>query len=150
MTKTVTSDVHSLTFTHLVLGRTYPVSVLALNATGPGTVAQASVLLATVPGAPHIAKLKQGKKGGAKTAVAVWRSPSATGGLPIRQYQVTVYRVKQHSTRVLKRLTVPATTHRLEVKLPGSTKVRYRFSVKARNADGWGASSTRSSKIAPR
>lgn len=76
-----------ITFTKLVPGQTYRLSVQAVNSVGAGVAASVPVTIVSgsIPGAPATASATTAVGG---TAVLKWTKPSANGGNPIIGYRV--------------------------------------------------------------
>ncbi|MEI6621265.1 MAG: fibronectin type III domain-containing protein, partial [Actinomycetes bacterium] len=124
----------------LINGQAYTFTVIASNAIGsaaPSTLSAPVVPAApippnTIPGAPRIVKLKVGKK-----LIKVWFRAGTNGGLPIDAYQV---RCKGPKVRTALRSRSP-----ISVKIRKTGK--YRCSVVAHNAIGWGPFTPWSGKV---
>jgi hypothetical protein len=128
----------------LVNGRGYTVDVAAVNGAGAGAVRRSNLVTpATRPGAPVLGRAASGLPGGSTTASVTWSPPRATGGLPVRGYVVTAWRYDRAGHLVSARTSAvrPATARSLVWTLPLGW---YRFSVRAVNAVGTGASTGRS------
>lgn len=149
---TVSAGTRSQSFTNLVPGSTYSLTVSALNAQGAGPATTVTVPLpaATVPGAPVIGTATAGAVGGAVTATAAWSPPASTGGSPVTGYRVRALRMSSNGS-VLGTTTSglqAATARSLAMTLPQTGS--YRFTVEAVNAAGVGPQSARSNQVAGR
>ena len=123
----------TITITGLRNGTTYTVAVRAVNAVGAGPRSRtATVVPATVPGAPLLATAKSGKAGGAVTAKALWIAPRSNGGLRITGYKVTIKQVGVAGT--ISQIVRPSAR---SLKVTGLVKgASYRFAVTAINPVG--------------
>lgn len=134
----------------LVNGRSYTVDVAAVNAAGAGAVRRSNLVTpATRPGAPALGRASSGVPGGSTTASITWSPPRATGGLPVRGYVVTAWRYDKAGHLVSARSSSlrPAAARSLSWTLPLGW---YRFSVRAVNAVGVGATTGRSALVVAR
>jgi len=119
--------------TGLTNGVQYNVQVRAVNALGRGAAATSNTVTpATVPDAPALGAVTSGAVGGTRT-VAV------NGGAAVLDYSVTAY---DQDGSVAQRITVGPGTRARTFVLP--VVGPYTFDVRARNAVGDGAFSTRS------
>lgn len=130
------ADQTSFTFTDVVPGTWYSLTVRARTVRGPGDPASAGFLPYTVPGAPTgvAAWLGDGELD------VSWTAPESDGWSPITGYRVTV---SPGGTE----LTVGTRTHVTVEGLENGTE--YTFSVVALNAAGAGPSSEPSAPRAP-
>lgn len=134
----------------LVNGRAYTVDVAAVNAAGAGGVRRSNLVTpATRPGAPVLGRASSGAPGGTTTASVTWSAPRATGGLAVRGYVVTAWRYDRTGHLVSTRTSSlrPTAARSLVWALPLGW---YRFSVRAVNAVGAGASTGRSALVISR
>jgi titin len=78
----------STTLTQLVPGKTYTITVRAVNAIGPGpaSLPASPVMLPTVPGAP----LNLSASPNGSTLQVTWLAPAFNGGKPVTGYTATV------------------------------------------------------------
>ena len=126
--------------TGLTNGVAYNVQIRAVNALGRGAAATSgTVTPATVPDAPVLGAVTSGAAGGTRTVVANWTPPLFNGGVAVLDYSVTAY---NPDGTVSQRITVGSTTRARTFTLP--VVGPYTFDVRARNAVGDGAFSTRS------
>jgi Fibronectin type III domain/Cellulase (glycosyl hydrolase family 5) len=147
----------SLPVTGLTNGTTYLFQVAAVNSVGSSLLSASSNSVtptspATVPGAPVIGTATRGSAGGARTAVATWSAPSATGGSAITGYRVMTLKMSSTSSSATVLSTTTSgvlgpTVRQLSVTLASGN---YRFQVVAINAVGTGARSARSNNVKPR
>ncbi len=129
--------------------------VAAVNSEGPGPQAHVIVDASegppeTLPGKTRIGNATQGKRGGKLTAKISWQPPSASANPAINGYQVIAYR-ENNQGKFVKVSTSPVLGPgaRSIVFDANSTK-RLKFAVKARNALGFGALSSKSNAVRPR
>lgn len=145
VTTLTVADVRVARVSGLRNGVAYTLDVAAVNSAGVGTPSRRSNLVvpASRPGAPVIGVAAAGVPGGATSAVARWTAPRATGGAPITGYVVTAWRVDATGRTLWIRTSAvqPATARLAILRLPAGT---YRFSVRAVNVMGVGATSARS------
>jgi hypothetical protein len=145
VTTLTVADVRTARVGGLRNGVAYTLDVAAVNSAGVGTPSRRSNLVvpASRPGAPVIGVAAAGVPGGATSAVARWTAPRATGGAPITGYVVTAWRVDATGRTLWIRTSAvqPATARLAILRLPAGT---YRFSVRAVNVMGVGATSARS------
>ncbi len=137
------------TFTDLTPATAYALSVVARTAVGDSpTVTRSVRTAATRPGRVRIGTAESGRRGGAVTAKARWSAPTSTGGSPITGYKVLARRLSP-SGATLSTTVVRAAkdARRLVVRLRAG---RYRFEVRALNAQGAGPWSPRSNKVLAR
>ncbi|MCW2816588.1 MAG: Metallo-peptidase family Reprolysin-like [Nocardioides sp.] len=138
------------TLSGLARGRTYDFQVAAVNQQGAGLVSRTTARVAAGrPGAPVLTRATSGGPGGGPTASTWWTPPTDTGGAPVTRYRLTVYRLSLlgRVLDVLDHADVEASvSHALVTLAPG----RYRFTVRARNAVGWGPPSARSAPVTAR
>lgn len=148
---TLGAGARSATFTGLAPG-THEVAVAALNASGAGTEARASIVVprvrtaATRPGAPTRVRAAPGARGGAVTFVGTWRA--AASATPLTRQRVVVQRLSP-AGRVLLTATVRVggAVTRLTLRAP---RGRYRLRVVALNAAGASAPSAWSPTVPAR
>jgi hypothetical protein len=100
----------------------------------------------TAPAALRAPSAKPGSKGGAKTVTLKWAAPASASG-PVTGYEVVVHKMKGSKAVKVGRKTVSASKRTLVLKLKAGS---YRFTVRARNATGWGAPSGLSKAVTPR
>ena len=129
--------------------------VAAVNSEGAGPQAHVTVDASegppeTLPGKTRIGNATQGKRGGKLTAKISWQPPSASANPAINGYQVIAYR-ENNQGKFVKVSTSPVlgAGARSIVFDANSTK-RLKFAVKARNALGFGALSSKSNAVRPR
>jgi hypothetical protein len=130
------------TVTGLVNGRSYTLSVTAVNAVGAGSASARSVAVVprTVPVAPRLGTASAGRS----CATVRWSAPSSNGGAAISGYIVRTYR----GSLLVRSTTVSAGT--LAATIPGlAPGVAYTFRVQALNAAGAGPLSAGSSVVRP-
>lgn len=143
-TADVAATVRSLTFTSLVAGRTYALTVVAVNARGPGDASTRSVTMASAPRAPRAVVASSGTS---TTATVSWSRPASTGGSAI-----TGYRVRRDGTDSTGKgpwsgtVAATARTFTFTRLVPGRT---YALSVAAINAAGTSTAVTRSVYVVP-
>lgn len=143
-TATVAATVRSLTFTSLVAGRTYALTVVAVNARGAGDPATRSVTMASAPSAPGAVVASSGTS---TTGTLSWTAPTSTGGSAI-----TGYRVGRDGTDSTGKgpwsgpVATTVRTFTFTNLVPGRT---YALSVSAVNAAGTGTTVTRSVYVVP-
>ncbi len=127
------------TVTGLKVNTSYTFKVRAKNANGTGATSTAStaVTTTTVPGKPA----KPVALGGNGTAKVTWTAPASNGGSPITGYTVT-------SSPTAKTCTGAATATSCTVAglRNGAT---YTFTVRAKNVNGTGPTSTASTPVTP-
>ena len=142
-------DARSHTFPGLAPGTTYTLSVLTHTAVGDSPSVIRSVrTAATRPGAARIGTAGSGARGGSVTATARWSAPTSTGGSTITGYQVLARRVSSSGATLSTRsFSAGRDARRLVMRLKAG---RYRFEVRAVNAIGAGAWSSRSNKVTAR
>jgi len=161
-TDTVAGTGTTRNITGLTNGVTYTFRVRAVTAAtltgtiptadqGPLSAASNAVTPATVPNAPGILAPAQGAVGGALTATANWTAPGNTGGSAITGYKIAALRMAADGvtpTGVRVDATAAANARTVSVALPAGG--RYRFEVRATNAVGDSAPSTRSALVTAR
>lgn len=135
----------SYAFAALRPGARYTVSVRAVNASGAGSVAAASVRMTALPGTPRIKKPSRGSaKDHAVSITARWSKPKSGG--TVKSY---VVRVKNTSTGAVKTVTRGSSTR--SAKVIGLTKkARYTVAVSAVNDAGTSRRSTTSARATAR
>ena len=130
-----TTSSATCTFTSLLNGRNYDVTVLASNIVGKGPW---SAPIQVIPGVPAKPTHASGTPGPGSVNVS-WTAP-ATNGSPITLYKVT-------SSPDAKICKTSSSTHCSVTGLTGGTP--YTFTVSARNARGTGAPSAPSASVTP-
>ena len=131
------------TFTGLVSGATYSLTVTAVNAVGDSVGVSRTVTLASKPSAPRIGTASAGAVGGAITATARWSAPASTGGSAITGYIVRAY--KSGTTTVVKSAMLSPTLRSKVMTLPsGGT---WSFTAQAVNVVGGSPMSARSNAV---
>ncbi len=150
-TATLPASASTYTATGLTNGSPYSFDVTSINAAGLGGVSLRSpvVIPATVPTAPVIGRATGTVSRGVVVAVTRWAPPAATGGSPVLAYRVYAYRVSATGAVLSTTVSPPlAATYRAwTMRLPIVS--RYRFAVRAINAIGYSAYSTRSNVVVP-
>ncbi|MEP6817055.1 MAG: fibronectin type III domain-containing protein, partial [Marmoricola sp.] len=138
----------SLRVTGLVNGSAVRFQVLATNAVDAGafSAASAAVTPAGVPGRTRIGVAADGADGGHSTALVRWRAPVSDGGLAVKGYLVTAVRISRTGVPGARYTSAaqPAQLRSLSMTLPAGY---YRFTVRARNVLGLGASSASSNLV---
>ena len=116
---------------------------------GPATVPPPPVNVGTVPGRAQIGLASSGVAGGRITATARWTRPASNGGSAITGYVVTALRLNANGTVRSRTVSAvkPASQRSLRMTLRAGN---YRFTVRTRNAIGWGAASVRSNRVSAR
>ena len=141
----------SLKVTGLANGTSVRFQVRATNAVGTGTYSALSRIVrpATVAKATVIRTALSGAFGGRVDAAARWAPPSSNGGSPITGYVVIALQIKSDGTigRRITSAVQPAGARSLRMPLASGN---YRFVVRARNAVGLSAISSRSNLVAAR
>ena len=147
----VTSVARSLVVTGLVNGAAYTVDVTPINARGLGTPSRRSnvVVPAGPPAAPVSVTAWSGVPGGRASAVVAWTAPRVTGGARITGYVITAWRYNRlrHLVGVTTLPLRPTTTQPAILVIMSGW---YRFSVRAVNAVGPGATTPRSALVVSR
>jgi len=147
----VPASVRHVVVRRLANGVAYSFDVTPLNAAGFGrpSARTRTVVPATPPGAPLRVLAWSGVPGGRASAVVDWATPRATGGAPITGYLITAWRYDRlgHLLGATVLPTRPATARRAILLLPRGS---YRFSVRAVNATGPGATTARSNLVLSR
>ena len=107
------------------------------------------VNVVTVPGRAQIGLASSGVVGGRITATARWARPASNGGSAITGYVVTAIRLNANGTVRSRTVSAvkPASQRSLRMTLRAG---KYRFTVRTRNAIGWGANSARSNRVSAR
>lgn len=149
-TAVVASTRRSAIMGGLVNGRAYTVDVAALNASGAGAVRRSNLVTpATRPSAPVLGRASSGLPGGKRTASVTWSPPRSTGGAAVTGYLVSVWRYDRsgHLLSVTTSSLRPALARSYVATLPLGW---YRFSVRAVNAAGTGATTARSVVVVSR
>ena len=150
-TLTVKAPALSTTVRGLKNGTGYTVDVRAANAVGTGAVSSRSAVTvpASRPGAPVITHVAAGAPGGRATASLTWRAPKSNGGSSVVAYRVVAVRLSRHGHVVgHQTITIRSGKARsLVLRLPAGV---YRFTVRAVNGIGAGASSSASKPVRAR
>jgi hypothetical protein len=147
----VPATVRTVVVRRLANGVAYSFDVTPLNTAGLGRPSARTrvVVPATPPGAPMSVVAWSGVPGGRSSAVVDWTTPRAYGGAPITGYVITAWRFDRagHLVSSTTLAARPATARRAIVLLPRGF---YRFSVRAVNAVGVGATTARSALVIAR
>jgi Fibronectin type III domain/Metallo-peptidase family M12B Reprolysin-like len=145
----VTTTGLSHTFTGLTPGRGFAFTVAAVNASGSGPASGASAATPNLPGAPGSVRGGSGSAGGKVTAVAKWKAPLSNGGAGVNGFRVYGYRLNDRGAVVQ---TVTSSVRGPDARSWRAIlrKGRWKFSVRARNAVGWGHLSPRSKPVTAR
>ena len=109
----------------------HTITVAAVNAAGQGPKVSAKVRLAALSRPRQVTGV-EGRAGSPATAGVRWRPPASAGGLVLKAYVVTVLRANGSKVTTTK---VKAGKRSATFTLPAG---RYRFKVRAVNADGPG------------
>lgn len=112
------------TFSHLVLGDSYRVSVYAHNAMGDGPTATHEFVAADVATKVRRVRARPLKR----AALVKWKAPLSTGGVPVTSYRLTMSRGKRS-------MTLPPDTSKVRVNRLRRGK-KYVFFVQALNEMG--------------
>jgi hypothetical protein len=136
-------------------GTTYRFRVLAVNDVGSSVASALSNGVTPVapppagiaPGAPIIRNAVSGVAGGAVTATANWRPPTATGSSPITSYRVTATPVGGAPSVTQTQAPTAGLDQTRVMTLPAGL---YRFTVVAVNATGAGPASAESNLVIAR
>ena len=107
-------------------------AVAALNAAGTSGYTPTTKLKLGKLSAPRKPKGVAGKAGGRATAGLTWKQPSSAGGLKIKAYLVAIFDARGRKVATTK---AKGKLRKLQVTLPSG---RYRFRLRAKNADGTG------------
>jgi hypothetical protein len=147
----VAASVRTVVVRRLANGVGYRFDVTPINAAGLGRPSARTrvVVPATPPGAPTSVLAWSGVAGGRTSAVVDWTTPRAFGGVPITAYVITAWRFDR-AGRLLSSTVLdarPATARRAILLVPHGF---YRFSVRAQNAVGVGATTARSNLVVAR
>lgn len=147
VTKPISAAARSWTLT-LPAGR-YRFTVRAGNAIGYSLPSGWTNVVApmTVPGAPIVGTAVSGVKGGAITATATWKPPVSTGGTPVTAYVVYAYRVSSSGRVLSTTVSTKLPARYRSYVFPYLTYGWYRFAVRAVNAMGYGAYSSKSLRV---
>jgi hypothetical protein len=101
-----------------------------------------------VPAAPVVRWVKRGAAGRPLTLRVAWRAPEVTGGAPLTDYVVSVWKARPNGKLArYSTVLVEASSHSLRLRLPAG---RYRLAVAAENFVGTGPRSARTPLKAPR
>lgn len=151
-TTVVSGAARSLLVTGLTNGAGYSFDVIATSSLGSGAPSAhtATVVPATIPGAPVGAVPAAGDAGGPVTASVSWSAPAQDGGTPVTGYVVRAWRLNAAGAVVGTTMSAvqPGTTQSLTMVLPALAD--YRFSVQALNAVGRSDFSLATDRIAGR
>ena len=147
----VRASVRALAVPRLANGVPYSFDVTSLNKDGAGKPSARTrvVVPTTTPGPPASVRARSGVPGGRSTAVVRWTSPKDTGGAAITGYVITVWRYNRshHLIRATTLTPRAATTRWSRIPLAHGW---YRFTVRATNARGTGATTARSNLVVAR
>ena len=99
---------------------------------------------------PQIGKATAGKKGGKLTAKIAWKPPSAAANPAINGYQVIAYRKNKKGKFVQFSTSRVLGAGARSIVFNAKSKARLKFAVRARNAIGFGALSSKSNAVRPR
>lgn len=134
---TVGASARSLTFTRLVPGRPYSLSVRAKSAAGLGPAASVTVTAATVPGAPVVPSylVPMPDPDGSHSAAVTWSPPADNGGSRITGYRVSRAGYDTDGTGPWSTVVGPDVRSFTMTKLGWTS---YTFTVEAVNAVGVG------------
>ncbi len=138
---TVAASARSQSFTLLVPGRTYTLSVRAKSAAGLGPAATVKVTTATVPGVPVVPAYvwPQSQSADAFAATITWAPPASDGGSRITGYRVSRAGYDTDGTGPWSTVVGPDVRSFTMTKLGWTS---YTFTVEAINAVGAGPSAS--------
>lgn len=134
---TVSAATRSFTMTSLIAGDTYTFTVSAMNASGTGPAASATLAITLLPGTPATLSVQQV---GASSATLTWTPPANPGGSAITGYTVTRNGVDSAGHGAYSTTVSAATRTFTMTKLVNADT--YTFTVSAINSSGTGSAAS--------